>query len=53
VTFNLSEKNDVGVMVKGYDGVYRIQLEQGNITTDYEPYYITSSTKVVQQKIIA
>lgn len=30
--------------------VSNIQLEEGDTATEYEPYYITSSTKVVQDK---
>ena len=47
-TFNLSESNDVGVLVKAYDGAYKIQLEESSESTEWEPYYITNDTKVVQ-----
>ena len=30
--------------------IYNIQLEEGDTATEYEPYYITSDTPVVQQK---
>lgn len=30
--------------------LYNLQLEEGDTATEYEPYYITSDTKVVQQK---
>lgn len=32
-----------------YLDIKSIQLEEGDIATEYEPYYINSSTKVVQQ----
>ena len=47
-TFTLSESETINTVVKGYDGVYRIQLEEGTVATAWEPYYITSSTTVVQ-----
>ena len=41
----------VGVANKGESiKYYNIQLEQGETATPYEPYYITPTTKVVQQK---
>ena len=30
--------------------LYNLQLEEGDTATEYEPYYITSTTPVVQQK---
>lgn len=30
--------------------LYNLQLEEGDIVTEYEPYYITSATQVVQDK---
>lgn len=45
------ETNDIiGFFVKAYDGIYRIQLEEGDTATEWEPYYITSDTTVVQDK---
>ena len=41
-------KNNVGVFSR--IKLYNLQIEEGNTATEYEPYYITSDTKVVQQK---
>ena len=30
--------------------IYNLQLEEGDTATEYEPYYITPTTPVVQQK---
>ena len=49
-TFTLNTRTKIGLLLKGFDGVYKIQLEEGNIATTWEPYYITSSTTVVQDK---
>ena len=45
-TFTLSETTAIGIFIKSYDGIYRIQLEEGSTATPYEPYYVDSSTKV-------
>lgn len=37
-TFTLSKAISVGILVKGYDGVYKVQLEKGDTATDWEPY---------------
>ena len=50
LTFTLDAATDIGIMIKAMDGIYKIQLEEGNSATAWEPYYITSSTKVVQDK---
>ena len=36
--------------INGYIDIANIQLEEGDTATEFEPYYITSSTKVVQNK---
>ena len=45
-TFQLNEINDYGVLAKGYDGIYRIQLEEGDTATTYEPFIVTSDIEV-------
>ena len=47
-SFTLSESKYIGMLIKAYDGIYKTQIEEGNISTPWEPYYITSSTKVTQ-----
>lgn len=47
-TFTLSEKTNIGIEVKCYDGIYRIQLEKGNHSTTWEPYYVKNNTIVTQ-----
>ena len=37
-TFTLAEATDIGIIIKAYDGVYRVQLEEGSTSTDWEPY---------------
>ena len=49
-TFTLNETSNIGILIKSYDGIYKIQLEEGNTMTEWESYYITSSTTVVQDK---
>ena len=41
-------KNSTGVYSR--IRLYNLQLEEGDTATEYEPYYITPSTPVVQQK---
>ena len=41
-------KNDVGVFSR--IKLYNLQIEEGNTATEYEPYYITNDTTVVQQE---
>lgn len=41
-------KDDVGVYSR--IKIYNLQLEEGDTATEYEPYYITPTTPVVQQK---
>ncbi len=48
-TFELSEAQNLNILVKGYDGIYKVQLEEGNEATSWEPYYITNNTKVIQK----
>ena len=56
--FSYSTKDDttymtfrVGVYTSGESIEYsNIQIEEGTTATDYEPYYITSSTEVVQNQ---
>ena len=50
VTFTLTETTNIGILAKGCDGVYKIQLEKGSTATAWEPYYVTSSTKITQAK---
>ena len=47
-TFTLSETTAIGIFIKSYDGIYRIQLEEGSTATPYEPYYVDSSTIVTR-----
>ncbi len=49
-SFTLAENKTVGILVKGYTGVYRIQIEEGNESTLWEPYYLTSDTNIVQNQ---
>ena len=37
-TFTIKEAKDIGIFIKAYDGVYRIQLEKGSKRTSYEAY---------------
>lgn len=37
-TFTLDEESLVGIMMKVYDGIFKIQLEQGSVATTYQPY---------------
>lgn len=46
----ISENTDIGIHIKAYDGIYTIQLEKGVESTDFEPYYVTNGTKIVQNK---
>ena len=48
--FNIDSDKNIGIFIKSYDGVYKIQLEEGDKVTEWEPYYIESDTKVVQDK---
>ena len=48
--FTLDKTTNIAVMVKAWDGIYKIQLEKGNDSTDWEPYYITKDTIVTQNK---
>ena len=41
-------KDDVGVYSR--IKIYNLQLEEGDTVTEYEPYYITPTTPVVQDK---
>lgn len=41
-------KNNVGVFSR--IKLYNLQIEEGDTATEYEPYYVTSSTPVVQDK---
>ncbi len=50
LSFTLNETTDIGIMVKSYDGVYKIQLEEGDTSTTWEPYFVTASTTVTQAK---
>ena len=36
--------------IDSYIDITNIQLEEGSVATPYEPYYLTSSTKVTQTK---
>lgn len=47
---SFNEASNIGIIIKAYDGIYRVQLEEGNTATEWEPYYITSATPVVQDK---
>lgn len=38
VTFTLANTTNIGILIKSYDGVYRIQLEEGNTYSDWEVY---------------
>lgn len=38
LTFTLTERTDIGIVLKIYDGVAKIQLEKGSTATDYVPY---------------
>ena len=49
-TFTLNEITNIGIMVKAYDGIYRIQLEKGSTSSDWEPYTLSNSTTVTQTK---
>ncbi|MBR1413306.1 MAG: InlB B-repeat-containing protein [Bacilli bacterium] len=48
-TFTLSESNNIGIMIKSYEGVYRIQLEEGDIATDWEPYIDKQTSVTIPQ----
>ena len=48
-TFSLSASETINIVAKGYDGVYRIQIEEGTEATAWEPYYIKPDTKVTQK----
>lgn len=37
-TFTINEATTIGILVKGYDGVYKVQLEEGDTATEWEPY---------------
>lgn len=47
-TFELSEAQNLNIVVKGYDGIYKVQLEEGEKSTTWEPYYITNDTPITQ-----
>lgn len=42
--FSIEEETNIGIMIKAYDGVYRIQLEDGYAETEWEPYSETNYT---------
>ncbi len=48
-TFELSEETNISIVAKGYDGVYRIQLEKGSSSTDWEPYKEYNSSTTVDK----
>ena len=48
--FSLAEEKYVGLLIKAYDGVYKIQLEKGNTASEWEPYIVKGNTKVTQAK---
>lgn len=37
-TFTLNKTTNIGILIKGYNGVYRVQLEEGNTATEWEEY---------------
>ncbi len=47
-TFDLADKQTINVVIKGYDGIYKVQLEEGEEATSWEPYYITNDTPITQ-----
>ncbi len=49
-TFTVTNNNNIGIMIKGYDGVYKVQVERGSRATTWEPFCVTSSTAVTQTK---
>ena len=49
-SFTINNTTNISVVAKGYDGVYRIIIEKANENTEWEPYYVTSSTTVTQEK---
>lgn len=44
ISFNVESKAEARAVISN------IQLENGTVATKYEPYYITSSTEVVQNQ---
>ena len=48
--FVLNDFGSINIVAKSYNGVYRIQLEEGDTSTEWEPYYVTNTVKVTQTK---
>ena len=46
VTFTLNGTKNIGIKLKLYNGVTKIQLEKASSATPYEPYYLTETTPV-------
>ena len=38
MSFELKKSTNVGILLKIYDGVFKVQLEEGTVATEYEPY---------------
>ena len=55
-TFTLDEESKVGIMMKIYDGILKIQLEQGSKATTFQPYvepqiFIKNSNEIYEEFI--
>ena len=53
-TFTLTEKTQIGIMMKIYDGIFKIQLESGTVATTPESYiepqiYVRNSNGVYEE----
>ncbi|MBR3133179.1 MAG: BspA family leucine-rich repeat surface protein, partial [Clostridia bacterium] len=45
-TFTLDEASNIGIMIKAYQGVYKVQLDKGSEYTGFEPYIATPNNVV-------
>ena len=50
IQFTLDEAKDIGIESKGFDAVYKIQLEKGSSITSWNPYQVFNSDTIVTDK---
>lgn len=53
IEFNLQETQKIGLMIKTFEGVYKIKLEKGSTATPYSPFGMGSvETDVVNKNLL-
>ena len=45
---SLNNTTNIGIYAKGYESKYRIQLEEGTVATEWEPYYVTRNVNITR-----